>query len=223
MNRGRLSAWAVIIATLIVASLTGWGGALLSAAQGTPQPTATVLRVEAEAPWSVDAIVVSGDTTVIKVDGAYANVLIGSFPVNTPVEEADAALVGPYADQFDEVEVVESGVSGGVPYTVNLVTIDGETYGAFSLYYPRTTRGVAEGYAYLAPISRFGEGLFGAKQSITVNGTPIFEGVDGEGLELLLERNADPVSVIGGGPAGASPPPTPSRPPPTRPPGHAAH
>jgi hypothetical protein len=180
----------VIVASVMLALIAALGGALLTAAQGQSQASGLSFTVQAAGPWTFDEATSSDTSYVVKVNGEYANVLLGRFPANTTTEDADAAMVGPYAVHFDNVAVVESGTSGDTLYTLNLITIDGKVYGAFSLYAPEGKSGDAEGYAILAPVARFAEAVTAAKADITVDGAPIFGGVAGDGLQSRLEQAA---------------------------------
>lgn len=198
MNRlKRLHVAALVV---LVASGVAFGAALGVAAQAGQQsvtlPMADV-ELTVEAPWSIDrgATVDTDDANVVKLDGETDNVLLGYFPAGTSVEDAEAAIVGPYAQHFDAVEVVESGTTDAYSYGLNLVTIDGRQYGVFSLYTDEGASGFAEASAYIAPVSGFGAGLDDAKQDISVDGAPIFGGVQGAGVQDILTGAAGLVSA----------------------------
>ncbi|HVL23393.1 MAG TPA: hypothetical protein VM450_04865 [Thermomicrobiales bacterium] len=202
----------VILASVTLALIAALGGAMLTTAHSQSQASDLSFTVQAAPPWMIDEATSSDMSYVVKVDSEYANVLIGRFPANTTTEAADAAMLGTYAGHFDDVAVVESGTSGGMLYTLNLITIDGNVYGSFSLYTPQGASGNAQGYAILAPVSRFADAVTSAKASITVNDMPIFGGVAGDGLQSRLEQAAGTTAGAGAdtAPLGAAPGATPA-------------
>ena len=214
--------------TIVIAMLAGIvavGAAVGVVAQPGEESVALPLadvELTVDAPWSIDrgATVATEDANVVKLDGETDNVLLGYFPAGTSVEEADAAIVGPYVQRFDAVEVIESGTSGDYAYGLNLVTIAGREYGVFSLYTSEGVSGFAEASVYIAPVTGFGAGLDDAKQDILVDGEPIFGGVQGDGVQAVLSDatgasaavtvTGPPLPSSGGGTPVASPAATPT-------------
>jgi hypothetical protein len=191
----------VAMVVAVVLAVVAVAGMARVAAQGASASYTFALsdaELEVESPWTIDrgAIVDANDANVVKLDGETDNVLLGYFPANTSVAEADAAMVGPYAQHFDAVEVIETGTSPAFSYGLNLVTIDGDEYGVFSLYTEDGASGFAEASVYIAPVGEFGDGLDAAKQHITIDGSPIFGGVQGDGVQSVL---SDAAGTVAGG------------------------
>ena len=145
-------------------------------------------EVAVRQPWKLDAgaTVETADANVVKLDGPESNILLGVFPAGTPVEEADAAMVGPYGNAFGDVRVVEAGETAAYAYALSVAVIDGEEHGVFSLYSPERPGGFAEAAIFIGPLSGFGQALDEAKQAVSVDGAPVFSGVEGTGLQQAL-------------------------------------
>jgi len=196
------------IAVAVAFSVVAVASLARVAAQGTSYIFAlSDAELEVGSPWAIDrgAIVDTDDANVVKLDGEVANVLLGYFPANTSVAEADAAMVGPYAQHFDDVRVIESGTTAAYSYGVSLATIDGDQYGVFSLYTEEGGSGFAEASIYIAPVDTFGDGLDAAKQDIAVDGESIFGGVQGDGVQQVL---AGAVGTVATGPVTGPPLPS---------------
>jgi hypothetical protein len=213
----------IAVGVILAFSMVATASLAQAAAQGASYTFAlSDAELDVERPWTIDrgAIVDSDDANVVKLDGESDNVLLGYFPASTSIAEADAAMVGPYADHFDAVQVVESGTTGAYSYGLNLVTIDGQEFGVFSLYTSKGASGFAEASVYIAPVDGFGDGLDAAKQHITIDGSPIFGGVQGDGVQRVLsnaagtvpagEVSGPPLPPSGGATPAASPEATPA-------------
>ncbi|MDQ3539252.1 MAG: hypothetical protein M3440_01060, partial [Chloroflexota bacterium] len=85
----------------------------------------------------------------------------------------------------DTLVSVDAGTEGDPQYWLDLVTVEGTPYGAFTL-----ARGVESGVAltmFLGPVATFADGMAQSQEVVLVDGEPLFEGVDPVGLQTLLE------------------------------------
>jgi len=165
------------------------------AAQEAPQTftsPVTGANVEIHEPWAFDLAgsIFGAEADVLKLDSGFANVLIGLMPANTPLLDADTAVVRPFADDFGTILDIQSADANGFRYSLNLVVIHGVEYGAFSLYTPLGQTGSTEAYVYLAPVSRFAEGMQDAREGISIDRMALFDAFDGAALQAMLEDRA---------------------------------
>lgn len=189
----------------------GGGQALAQGGATTFVSPMTGIPITTSGPWTVDT------TSVMSQDGIESVTLMAEFefmqvwfmPGNVDLVEARDVVLDSYAQTFGTFVEIDRGAYGNVSYSLDITSSEGVEFGVFSLFLGQRESGFVEYYVYFGAISLFAQGFASAQQNVTVNNTPVFEGVDGAGLQNLLLANA--------GVTGSSPSTTQAPPPPTDP------
>lgn len=176
-------------------------GATSAAAQsGTGTYTSPVSGVEIATvqPWVFDpGITEQGDGyEILGLNASFNSVLISFLPAVIDVQQAQGMLLDEFAAGFDGYQELDRGSYGTVTYSLDIANVSGMEFGVFSLFMGERTSGFVEFYMYMAPAAMFADGLDSVQASVTIDGTAIFDGVEGAGLQDLLDANA---GVTGGG------------------------
>ena len=120
-----------------------------------------------------ETVLVREDDTVVVANGDFD-------PAPARIEALEALGADP-----DALITVDAGTTGDPQYWLDLVEVDGEPYGAFTLSRAGTSGTTMT--LFLGPVTTFAAGMSQAQQAVLVDGTPIFDGVEPAGLQSLLE------------------------------------
>lgn len=137
-------------------------------------------------PWTFDgtrstrtgtndmALLLSGTSTVVVATGAW-----------TPDDARTAALTTLGGDPA-AVTALDQGAS----YWFQLIPINGVPHGVFALAQTSPDGATLTMTMFVSPVPDFAAGLGQAQGTVTLDGAPVFDGVDGAGLQAQLEANA---------------------------------
>lgn len=90
---------------------------------------------------------------------------------------------------------IDRGDYTGVSYSLDMLNIEGQEMGVFSLFMNQRSHGYSEFYIFLAPPALFGATMQTAQNSFTVDGTPIMDGVDSTAMGNMVTAN---IGITGG-------------------------
>ena len=158
--------------------------------------------VEWEAPWELD------DSLNIIEDNYESVGFIGDqgiqsvlyMPTGVDLIEARDAFLEGFASEDVQIQEIDRGAYDNVSYSLDLAEIDGELWGLFTVYIDDGEYVLS--YATLSPAEVLGASVDQAKESITINGEAIYNGVTGPGLQDLIDANIDnfaPTDTVEGG------------------------
>lgn len=139
----------------------------------TPFEERTELRTISAA--SHETVLSNGNDHVVVANGNFA--------------AADARLAAYEALGADPGTLVsvDAGTEGDPQYWLDLVSVEGTPYGAFTL-----ARTVVSGVTltlFMGPVTTFTDGIAQSQDVVQVDGEPLFEGVEPVGLQSLLEAS----------------------------------
>jgi hypothetical protein len=139
------------------------------AAPYAPEPGAILIPSA-----NFETVLVNGDDVVVVTNGEF----------DQPAQIRLEALEGLDADT-DGLVSVDAGTSADPMYWLDIFTVDDAPYGAFTISRPGQTGTTIT--MFMSNVAGFADGLAVAQQSVIVDGSPIFEGVDPGGLQVLLD------------------------------------
>ncbi len=148
--------------------------------------------IEATSPWELDPDAsASGDGyDIIGLASASDSLLISFLPADVNIQDAQTMVLEDFASSFDAYEQLDRGSYDDVSYSLDIANQDGVEFGVFSLFLAGRASGFVEYYMYMAPAASFADGLAVAQESVRIDGTSVFEGVEGDGLQQMLDDNA---------------------------------
>lgn len=213
----------VLLLTLVVLTgLLGVAPGRTAAQAGATSFTSpmTGIPIQTSAPWSVDTASVMSEDGVesITIDGEYEFMQLWFLPGNVDLVEARDVVLDSFAQTFGTFVEIDRGAYGNVSYSLDITSAEGMEFGVFSLFLGQRDSGYVEYYVFFGALSLFAQGLTSAQQHVTVNGTPVFGGVDGTGLQNLLLANAGVTGTSTTTTTQAPPVPTPAPSQPSQPP-----
>ncbi|HYI24388.1 MAG TPA: hypothetical protein VD767_03175, partial [Thermomicrobiales bacterium] len=117
-------------------------------------------------------------------------VVVMTLPAEIDVELARDQFLEGFFGEFEASTTIDRGAYDGLSYSLDILLIEEFEYGAFSLF--RAGSGSTPTFVtfFIAPISAFASEFSSAQNSVQVDGTGIFPGVGGQGLQDLLEANS---------------------------------
>jgi hypothetical protein len=121
-----------------------------------------------------ETVLVNDDDVVVVTNGEF----------DQPAQIRLEALDGLGADT-DGLVSVDAGTSGDPMYWLDLFMVDDAPYGAFTISRPGQTGTTIT--MFMASVAGFADGMAVAQQSVVVDGSPIFDGVEPAGLQSLLD------------------------------------
>lgn len=189
-----------LVTTLTLISAVVFSTAIPSRGQDVTTVYTSALTgsvIEATAPWTVDAgRTVRRDTseTVVLTAGVYS-LVISYLPPDAGLVDARDAFLTALLDDFTAPVVIDRGAYGDVSYSLDTATVEGVRMGIFTLFLGEREHGVVEAYAFVAPAVLLASGIASLQAHVSVDGQPIFTGIDGEGLQALLTPGATPVAT----------------------------
>lgn len=193
------------VVAFLVAGVVGSPGLTAAAAQssGIYVSQMTGAEVDATGSWTyLDELTDAGsDYEFVGLQSDFSIAAVAFFPGSANLELARDAFLDGFASEQDLIPI-DRGAYGQVSYSLDLASVDGIEMGVFTVFQGSLLEGYAVLSVYMAPISFFASGMSSAQDSITLDGTPLFEGVDPAGLQDLLEPNAG----ASGGQTDVSPP-----------------
>ncbi|HEV2074447.1 MAG TPA: hypothetical protein VGR29_12490 [Thermomicrobiales bacterium] len=142
--------------------------------------------------WTIDTASVASQDGIesITLTGPYDFMQVWFMPAGLDLVAARDIILDSFATEFGTFVEIDRGAYGDVSYSLDMTSSEGVEFGVFSLFLGQRASGFVEYYVYFGPVIYFQQGFAAAQQSITVNGNPVFSGVDGAGLQNLLSANA---------------------------------
>jgi hypothetical protein len=198
VNRDFLFQVRAALAALVLVALFGGSTARLVSAQDTGLIDDTTYVVELnddEITWDNDwtfeeELYLAGDG--YELIGLISDVgiqIVSYLPAGVNPEEARDVILGGLADGGMSIETVDDGSYGDVSYSLDLSDLDGEVWAIFTVV--SASRGDVLTYLTYAPADNFGDVLDKAADDIEINGDAIYDGVEGDGLQDLIDVAAE--------------------------------
>jgi hypothetical protein len=194
MERLRFGARFLLLVMVVLAGLATPAGFRVHAQAGSSTFVSpmTGIQIQTSAPWSVDPSMVIQEEGVesITVMSDFAFMQVWFMPGSVDLVEARDVVMESFIQEFGTFVEIDRGAYGNVSYSLDLTSVDGMEFGVFSLFLGQRESGYVEYYVFMGPPSLFAQTFASAQQSVVVNGTDVFGGVDGAGLQTLLLANA---------------------------------
>jgi hypothetical protein len=153
-------------------------------------------------PWEFEESlnVVESDTESLGFMGDTYIQSILYLPSGIDLEESRDAFLEGFASDDVAIQEVDRGAYDNVSYSLDLAELDSTLFGLFTLYIDRNNYVVS--FATLAPAEELGEAVDLAGDTIEIEGEPIYDGVEGSGLQDLVDASAEdfkPTDTVRGG------------------------
>lgn len=195
MNEPRVFVRLVLLLSFVFAGLlsgSGAGSAVAQASATSYDSPATGASVRTTGPWTIDtaSIESSSDMEMLLLYGQYDGMVVSFLPAGTDLVMARDIFLQEFSSVFGTFIPIDRGAYGNVSYSLDITSSEGIEFGVFSLFLGQRASGYVEYYLYFGPVLYFEQGFASAQQNVTVNGVPVFEGVEGGGLQDLLTANA---------------------------------
>jgi len=182
----------VAIAVASMAGALGLPGASAQPASDAYEAPVSGAVIEAVSPWALDPDLTSsgGDYDIVGLRATFDRLLISFLPATVDSAFAQATVLEEFASGFDGYQEIDRGAYGAVTYSLDIANVDGLEFGVFSLFLNAPDAGFVEFSMYMGPAAAFADGLAVVQQSVTIDGAAVFDGVEGDGLQTLLDDHA---------------------------------
>ncbi len=192
----------LVLALLIVAGAVMPATAMASA-QATSHMVMGQVSMTWNAPWTQDTTAGGTGPTFeqIWLDGPNGSVMIEVDVSAVPAQQKHDAFAAAFAAETP-LQPVDQGSAGNITWWLDLIPYPGAPVGAYTLI--RETPEHTTMALLIASVDGFGDGISATQAGVTVDGAPLFGGVDGAQLQQRLQ------SAAGGGQVAQAPTPTPA-------------
>lgn len=185
----------VVVAMMMIGGLVAPSSALAQAQN--IQSSLTGVTITYNAPYS------------LYPDGQYADDAMETMMFVGPADILAMGFMSPLIDLngardimleslFGEIgsgSTIDRGDYTGVSYSLDMLNIDGQEMGVFSLFMNQRSHGFSEFYIFLAPPTLFGTSMQTAQNSFTVDGNQLMDGVDPMAMGSMVTAN---IGITGG-------------------------
>lgn len=201
LNRS-LVVLATVLALMVAGLPVGHAVAQEQATTYTSAVTGSVIRTSG--PWLVEIenSEVAEDMEFITVQGELEFMQIAWLPGSIDLVTARDLLLHEFTNVFDTFVEVDRGAYGNVSYSLDLTHLDDVDFGVFTLFLGERANGYVEAYTFFGAVPLFANGISSAQEHVTVNGNPVFKGIEGAGLQSHLEQHG---GATGGAPVEPAP------------------
>lgn len=183
---------------VVAVMLVGVSGSGVIAAQGAGlmDDTTYVLETTGEEvtwddPWAFDEDIseVGDGYEIIALTGGASSLLISVLPNGLDIEEARDLVLDEFQAGTDAFATIDRGAYDNISYSLDLADVGGVELGVFTLFRGGSGDMPTFAYIFISSIQGFADGFAGSQEEIAIDGDPIFDGVDGAGLQDQLEQN----------------------------------
>lgn len=138
-----------------------------------------------EAPWVQDEefTFVEDDVESVGFSQGLSILSVFSIPNSFPIEESRDIVLEAFEESFENFTQIDRGSYDNISYSLDVTEIDGIRFGLFTLFRGGSGDVPTNAYTFISEQSAFANDLVSAQDSFLVDGSPIFTGVDGQGLE----------------------------------------
>lgn len=188
---------ALVVLAIILAGLIGAPGmnSVVAQGEGLVDDTTYVLEITGEEitwdePWAFDEDVseVGDGYEIVALSGDFSSLLISVLPNGLDIEDARDLVLDEFKSGTDAFATVDRGAYDNISYSLDVATIDGADLGVFTLFRGGSGNTPTFAYIFIGTVQGFSDDFESAQEEIAIDGDPIFDGVDGEGLENQLEQ-----------------------------------
>lgn len=193
-NRGWLRL--LLTLTLLLSSITATSLHAVAQQSGLVDESTYIVesngnQIEWSGSWLYDEALssVDADLELVALATPASSILIGYLPGGLGLDEARDITLEEIAGVATEYIELDRGSYDNVSYSLDIASLDVVDLAIFSLFISEGDEIVA--YLYLSPVFLFESGMGDAQASITINGAPIYEGVDPAGLQEVIDTEGD--------------------------------
>lgn len=193
----RVVIWALTVSLLAMAAAPFRDHALAAAQVQTEIETESGVVIDWDTPWQFESIVFDPSLTLEAMgftDGR-GHVHVATLAVGTEIAVAQDAIIRDLPYVPPDATNVDSGASGTIAYSLTLLQRSDpeDNLGMFTLLSDDSAREVSLVQVFIADLDDFSALFADAQASFTVDGGPLFNGVDGAGLVSQLRAgNTEP-------------------------------
>lgn len=198
VQAGNSARRAVTFAIVMVMMLGSLAAPMPTMAQSqTIQSSLTGVSIAYEAPYSLldDGQFVDDAMEAMMFAGPADVLAIGFMSPLIDLNGARDVMVEALFGESGSSATIDRGDYTGVSYSLDMLNVDGQEMGVFSLFMSERSHGYSEFYIFLAPPSLFGSTMQTAQSSFTIDGNPLMDGVDPLAMGNMVTAN---VGITGG-------------------------
>ena len=142
--------------------------------------------------WELDeeSILIDGDVESILFTKSVSVLSVLSLPNDFDLNEARDIFLDAFLEAVGEASTIDRGSYGQVSYSLDLVNSEGFEYGVFTLFRAGSGDTPTFAYVFFSDVSEFATEFSDAQAAFLLDGEGLFDGVEGQGLQDLLEANA---------------------------------
>ncbi len=142
--------------------------------------------------WEIDesSAMIDGDVESVLFFRNISVLSVLSVPNDFDLNEARDIFLDSFLEAVGKALTIDRGSYGEVSYSLDLVNSEGFESGAFTLFRAGSGATPTFAYVFFSDVSIFADEFSSAQSSFLLDGEGLFDGVDGEGLQDLLEDNA---------------------------------
>ncbi len=180
-----------MIGTLLLLTGMAMGPASVSAQAQTLTSDLTGVPITYASPYELmPDLGYSDDILEMIVFQGEANlVAVGFIPASIDLSGARDILLDGFFSELASPITLDRGEYQGVSYSLDMTNADGQEFAIFSLFLNNRNDGYAQFSLFIAPPSLFVTTMQSAQNSITVDGTPLMDGVDAAVMGDLVTAN----------------------------------
>lgn len=187
-----------VVMTLLIAAGTALPALAMQANGNSYVSRTTGQTVAWNAPWSYDTqdSTTEAGSEVVFLTSDIAITMIAFLPTGIDMNQSRDQVLATFQKDASSFKTLDRGSYANVSYSLDLAEIKSSStnqnvpFGVFTLFLGNRGNGATEVYIFMAPVVAFTQGMNSAKQTITVGGAAVFDGVTPDGLQSLLDKNA---------------------------------
>ncbi len=184
-----------LVAMLMLGSLVAPTSTM--AQSQTYQSSLTGVNIAYDAPYQIfeDGVFVEEGMEILMFVGPADVLAMGFMSPLIDLNGARDILLETLFGEMGTASTIDRGDYSGVSYSLDMLNMDGQEMGVFSLFLNQRSHGFAEFYIFLAPPTLFGSSMQTAQNSFTIDGTPLMDGVDALAMGGMVTDN---IGITGG-------------------------
>lgn len=188
-SRLRSMATFFVVVVMLAGSFTVSGAAAAQSQTVTSQLTGVTITYGP--PYQLQTDIGYADETVemIAFMGSADILAMGFLPALIDLNGARDLLLDSIFGELQATNTIDRGDYEGVSYSLDIVNLDGQEMGVFSLFMNQRAHGFSEFYIYIAPPSLFTATMQTMQNSIAVDGEGVLNGVDATAMGNMVIAN----------------------------------
>jgi hypothetical protein len=124
------------------------------------------------------------------LDTRNSSLIVVTLPSSVDVEEVRDIFLEGLTGETEKSLSIDKGTYDGLSYSLDLMSLEGIEFGSFTLFRAGSGDTPTVAHIILSPRDVFASEFASAQAEVSVDGSGLFPGVGGQGLQDLLDANA---------------------------------